>query len=886
MARRRCCLMVHVHAAIFYLAVAVLFVLSSNVLVRVHAEAVVDLGRHIITDGIGSNGNGNGNEPVDGDRILGTSIRGGGDNIFSIYRSGAKRKRGANRKKCERKCRKKCSQKRRRGRKVRKCRRKCKSSCSRRRKQTKKEKNNNKSVDFPSPKNYPSSSNDCEDLCFNPQTYCLYSGLTDGQCNSVMVTQCNKCQSTRGGNLPYYPTNHRPNWCNECCYNPDAYCLGQGWNGLQCNDQRDYCGCYQPKPPLICNCIDFCLEYRFTCQTFYPEYAWYCYQWERACNCPIPSPSPSSQPSSLPSWSPTNSPSARLSGSPTSIPSTAPVVCRNETDGGRFLRRGNDRKLQEDEVPVCNACSDITTCQTEDVPFGAICCIPLQSEDPSEPLTLVELCVPTDRVDEALALNGQCGPCPDGCPSGSDIIECTSEVNGQEGILMCVEGAFTRTAANTICVPLGLIDEALDAGATCGDCGDLCPTERPSSMPSLSQQPSDVPSDLPSHAPSDAPSLQPSASPSSIPSSMPSAFPSLLPSAIPSNMPSITPSSLPSSNPSDSPSSMPSSVPSNEPSQGPSESPSSIPSEAPSLAPSTLPSSSPSNGPSQDPSTVPSDSPSGSPSLDPNSQPSSGPSMSPRPSEDSEKPSARPSLSFMPSSDPSVQPSNEPSMIPSSSPSLSPSSLPSTLPSGAPSSNPSMSPTSQPSNAPSKRPSLEPSSSPSMEPSSVPSAMPSDSPSSMPTLAPSSMPTRLPSSSPSSHPSSSPSLQPSNSPSILPSPIPSKAPSPFPTPAPFVPAATIPPTDIFCVPTPSTCCKDEDCTVPAGAICVGGTCQCDVCEREINFDGEIVCHLECDCLEDCDTSTGECLNNPEGNCDKCEGDDTCDDGESCDGDYW
>ena len=232
-----------------------------------------------------------------------------------------------------------------RGRKVRKCRKKCKSSCSRRRKQRKK---NNKSVDFPNPKNY-----DCEDLCFNPQMYCLYmhSGLTDSQCSSMMVNQCNNCQSTSGGNLPYNPT-ARPDWCNDCCYNPDAYCLSKGWNGRQCNDQRDYCGCYQPKPPLICNCIDFCLEYRFTCETFYPEYAWYCYQWERACNCPIPSPSPSAQPSSMPS---TGIPSPSPSAQPSSMPSTAPVVCRNETDGGRFLRRGNERTLQEEDVPVCNA---------------------------------------------------------------------------------------------------------------------------------------------------------------------------------------------------------------------------------------------------------------------------------------------------------------------------------------------------------------------------------------------------------------------------------------------------------------------------------------------------------------------------------------------------
>ena len=115
LARRCCCSMVtvHAHGAIVCLAVAVLFLLSLDVLlVRVNAEVVTGSGQHIITDG--SNGNGNG--PVDGDRILGTtsgsSVGGGGDidNIFSIFRSGAKRKRGAKRKKCERRCRKTCRQ--------------------------------------------------------------------------------------------------------------------------------------------------------------------------------------------------------------------------------------------------------------------------------------------------------------------------------------------------------------------------------------------------------------------------------------------------------------------------------------------------------------------------------------------------------------------------------------------------------------------------------------------------------------------------------------------------------------------------------------------------------------------------------------------------------
>ena len=49
------------------------------------------------------------------------------------------------------------------------------------------------------------------------------------------------------------------------------------------------------------------------------------------------------------------------------------------------------------------------------------------------------------------------------------------------------------------------------------------------------------------------------------------------------------------------------------------------------------------------------------------------------------------------------------------------------------------------------------------------------------------------------------------------------------------------------------------------------------------IDGEKVCQLKCDCLKDCNTTTSECFNNPEGNCDKCG--DGCDDGESCDGDY-
>ena len=74
----------------------------------------------------------------------------------------------------------------------------------------------------------------------------------------------------------------------------------------------------------------------------------------------------------------------------------------------------------------------------------------------------------------------------------------------------------------------------------------------------------------------------------------------------------------------------------------------------------------------------------------------------------------------------------------------------------------------------------------------------------------------------------------------------------------------------------------------AGAICVDGTCQCDVCEEEITVgqgdDSEKVCQLKCDCLKDCNITTGDCLNDPEANCDKCN--DGCGAGESCDGNYW
>ena len=351
---------------------------------------------------------------------------------------------------------------------------------------------------------------------------------------------------------------------------------------------------------------------------------------------------------------------------------------------------------------------------------------------------------------------------------------------------------------------------------------------RPSASPSLSSMPSLAPSvsAMPSAGPSDIPSVSHRPSISSAPTI--SASPST------SHSPSIslepTMFAYPSVSPAPSTSSMPSDVPSDQPSisLAPSSQPSQPPTTSNPPSVSFVPTISLKPSVSHSPSisakpTTSTNRPSATPSISllPSTTPSSQPSISPEPST---IPSAQPSISSKPSSSGTAQPSisAEPSTVPSSGPSLSPSASPSVLPSL--SSEPSSSETAQPSisaepsTVPSSGPSLSPSATPSVlpslsaEPSSSGTAQPSISaepstvPSSGPSLSPSATPSVLPSAGPSTepstistslglNPSSSPSTEPSSGPSPAPSLSPSSGPSAGPSNGPSLSPSNAPSAD-------------------------------------------------------------------------------------------
>ncbi len=223
------------------------------------------------------------------------------------------------------------------------------------------------------------------------------------------------------------------------------------------------------------------------------------------------------------------------------------------------------------------------------------------------------------------------------------------------------------------------------------------------------------------------PTHEPSDSPSVHFSPTPSFEPTVFSSPVPSASPTLVP--LPTSSPSRPPSPFPSPFPSARPSPGPV------------IAPSMLPSAEPTGSPSV--SIVPSAEPTTSHVPTVSIVPSAGPTTSP---------STEPSVSISPSTEPTTSPSAPPSALPSAWPSASPSTSPSTEPSvsASPSSAPSK--TISPSAAPSDSPSDSPSTSPSTKPSV--SASPSTAPSK--TVSPSAAPSDSPSDSPSAGPSASP----------------------------------------------------------------------------------------------------------------------------------
>lgn len=255
--------------------------------------------------------------------------------------------------------------------------------------------------------------------------------------------------------------------------------------------------------------------------------------------------------------------------------------------------------------------------------------------------------------------------------------------------------------------------------------------------PSVSAVPSGVPSNAPSKTASDVPSTFPSVKPSLSqnptlePSDIPSKSPSEMPSDVPSKIPSKVPSDVPSKMPSDYPTRVPSFTPSDAPSRNPSEAPSDIPSEVPSAFPSDVPTIS--VIPTFIPSNLPSDVPSDMPSVVPTDKPSFVPTD--RPSE-SQKPTNAPTYSVEPSDKPSGIPSEKPSVSLQPSLSLLPSDQPTHVPSDVPSDIPSDLPSTLPSHVPtfSAAPSDTPSDVPSIIPSDAPSVIPSDVPSNSPTI--------------------------------------------------------------------------------------------------------------------------------------------------------
>ena len=130
-----------------------------------------------------------------------------------------------------------------------------------------------------------------------------------------------------------------------------------------------------------------------------------------------------------------------------------------------------------------------------------------------------------------------------------------------------------------------------------------------------------------------------------------------------------------------------------------------------------------------------------------------------------DEPSAAPSLTSLPT----MQPTTKPSPSPTASPTKSPSAKPSHSPTSAPSRSPSKSPTTKPSVSPTSKPSTKPSNKPSFQPSAHRTRPPSPMPSPFPRLEPSSEPSKIPSDEPSRSPSSEPSRIPSTSPSDVPS---------------------------------------------------------------------------------------------------------------------
>ena len=142
-------------------------------------------------------------------------------------------------------------------------------------------------------------------------------------------------------------------------------------------------------------------------------------------------------------------------------------------------------------------------------------------------------------------------------------------------------------------------------------------------------------------------------------------------------------------------------------------------------------------------------------------------------------PSADPTMSPLPSYEPTLQPFPVPTIspFPSAQPTLVPTEVPTGLPSLVPSAVPTLVPTEQPS----LMPSLEPTPGPTLKPTALPSLEPTLIPSSMPTLLPTTLPSGAPTGVPSYEPSLNPLLAPSGVPSLSPTDLPSYVPTSGPT---------------------------------------------------------------------------------------------------------
>ncbi|KAL7567136.1 hypothetical protein ACA910_009463 [Epithemia clementina (nom. ined.)] len=143
-------------------------------------------------------------------------------------------------------------------------------------------------------------------------------------------------------------------------------------------------------------------------------------------------------------------------------------------------------------------------------------------------------------------------------------------------------------------------------------------------------------------------------------------------------------------------------------------------------------------------------------------------------------PSAFPSVSALPSTEPSLSPSDYPSSLPSWSPSVNPSSIPTF----SPSANPTLSPSVNPTDDPTLSPSVNPTDDPTLSPSVYPTLSPFVYPTSFPSWSPSVQPTAFPSplNTNTDFPTESPSMEPTALPSDSCPPIsrkPTKMPSHF-----------------------------------------------------------------------------------------------------------